>query len=590
MTTTSKRDRSDRYSHSNKVVIGVLLLLSLLNKIYDDVSSSSSSSLSSFGRSRGCCGVDAFVVYTQTPSTKTTATFYTAPVSTTFARLTRSRLFYIYNDTIGDGNDGQPSPKMAKGSTGKKEQWEIPILGPLLDRPKPLLIGESMTLKPPITPLQWYTIQTCVDAQQQQQGQDDALDSTDGSSSSTAPTKKKKTSSYVTIDESPIVAVLHQGSKEYATLAAIVGISSSSSATAGSASTTTTTNYDDDEHEDDDDDFHSKINRLALDYMNTRYYNDKSQVRLVGIGRVKLSHITTKNLDLIGHGGSTTEANHDEDDDDRDEWKEPIVVAQRIQLLWDNSTKDGEYTKASSPVHSISKLSTQASKIRMLHKQRQSLTHQLQMAQTRLDMASQQWQDYDGIGSIGSSSSSFRFYDTVPSPSASTPKRVEEESTSLAMSTTSSSSSQSTHECGVVDDADIKNNVSLTTTLPSYGASRCLNVLENYGMGFTQSAIADLDAMADVLISVVLRPYFSPQVIDSEEFIYEALSWVALSSVQMYCTSDELVDAMFHTTRTAERFDIIYNAQLRHKQDLVELTQRKQQELLDCGEECTDIF
>ena len=46
---------------------------------------------------------------------------------------------------------------------------EIPVIGPLLNVPKPLIIGESMWLDPP-TPLQWKTIEVCVEAQQKRNG------------------------------------------------------------------------------------------------------------------------------------------------------------------------------------------------------------------------------------------------------------------------------------------------------------------------------------------------------------------------------------------------------------------------------------
>jgi hypothetical protein len=315
----------------------------------------------------------------------------------------------------------------------------------------------------------------------------------------------------------------------------------------------------------------------------------------------------TKNLILNSDDDDKNQNSKDDDEGYDDDGggrstiitdKEPVVVAQKIHLLWDDSTLDGEKTKAASPVHSINRLSSQVSKIRHLHKQRQSLTRQLQMAQTRLDMASQGWEDHDGIGSIRNVS--LDFHDSVSSSSLpSSVKATEEKEDSTTLTTIASSSTpmqqpiiESYDDCDAFDERTTapQHNVSLTTTLPSSTALRCLNELDNFGLGFTQSAIVDLDAITTILISDVLRPYFSSSLIETEEFYYESFSWVALSSVQLYCTLRELEDAMFHTTRTSERLDIVYHAQIRHKQDLVELGRRKEQELLDCGEECTDIF
>jgi hypothetical protein len=86
-----------------------------------------------------------------------------------------------------------------------------------------------------------------------------------------------------------------------------------------------------------------------------------------------------------------------------------------------------------------------------------------------------------------------------------------------------------------------------------------------------------------------LAPYYSPQRIATEEFHYEAFSWVALGSIQHYLSSTDIERALESRT-TTERLEWLYRSMLDHKQDLTELAQAKSQELRDCGEECTGFF
>ena len=77
---------------------------------------------------------------------------------------------------------------------------------------------------------------------------------------------------------------------------------------------------------------------------------------------------------------------------------EPLLVA-RMELL-DDSNERGK--KISSPVHALNRISTFAQRIRFLHQDRQRIVRGLQAAQLRLEMAMNDWEDWDGIGSINS--------------------------------------------------------------------------------------------------------------------------------------------------------------------------------------------
>jgi hypothetical protein len=63
-------------------------------------------------------------------------------------------LFYQLNST----NDRSSET----GGTQPPSAYTIPVIGPLLNQP-PMLMGATVWLDPP-TPLQWKTIEVCVDA------------------------------------------------------------------------------------------------------------------------------------------------------------------------------------------------------------------------------------------------------------------------------------------------------------------------------------------------------------------------------------------------------------------------------------------
>lgn len=54
----------------------------------------------------------------------------------------------------------------------------------------------------------------------------------------------------------------------------------------------------------------------------------------------------------------------------------------------------------SSPVHALSQLGILTSRIRFVHEDRQRIVRGLEAAQVRLEMAMEDWEDYDGIGTL----------------------------------------------------------------------------------------------------------------------------------------------------------------------------------------------
>lgn len=420
---------------------------------------------------------------------------------------------------------------------------EIPIIGPLLNIEKPIIVGASIWLNPP-TPLQWKAVEASVAAQYgrtiMNRESRTALD-IDGVAGAKI--------NLATIAKSPLVAILHSGGKEYATIAAVEGIVSKKD---GSIDTSDAESF-----------------RESLASSNSLYYSDFSKIRLMAIGRAKVSHFTTKFLmdDSFIESREYDEMKDFGSVDINSITSEPLLVA-RMELL-DDSNERGK--KISSPVHALNRISTFAQRIRFLHQDRQRIVRGLQAAQSRLNMAMDNWEDWDGIGSINTSSER-------PSSLKSTKAELLDDD----------EQSDVLNRFMKEFDGDESNPSSPRHSLPiSPNAARCID-LENYGLGISSCAFVSLTSMGDVLMKK-LENFYSPTRLQSEEFEYEVFSWCALQSLQSYLSSQEIHEALFKCTNTGARLEIIYHAMIKHKMDLNELAQAKSLELRNCGEEC-DLF
>jgi hypothetical protein len=201
-----------------------------------------------------------------------------------------------------------------------------------------------------------------------------------------------------------------------------------------------------------------------------------------------------------------------------------------------------------------------------LHADRQKLVQGLQAAQARIEMASHDWEDWDGIGTL------FEEAETVA-------KEDGDDDTNINATLLQSK----IDEMLQTFSGDLN-----TCTQPLSPKAARLAELDNYGLGTVPSAYSGLHALTKVL-KEALQPYYSPTLVESEEFEYGVLSWVALRSLQAYLETADLIQAM-ESTNTCERLEGLYEAMVQHKLVLQELAQAKSQELRDCGEECTDLW
>ena len=391
-------------------------------------------------------------------------------------------------------------------------------------------------------------------------------------------------------------------------------------------------NKDRDNNDDDDDTFRELITSLSLS--SSAYYCDRSKIRLVAIGRAKLSYFQTKYIassSIAGSDGtvSTTTITRTEGqphqfeedaEDDTDattannnnkaavQPPEPILVA-RMELLSDSNENTQTNT---SPIHALNRIATLAQRIQGVHHDRQKIVSGLQIAQTQLELAMETtW--YDDADNIGASMATTT---TTTKTKTKDSKAIINEPEDITMNTTTILASPlvvpstSSHNKMLdeflqeyYDQSNNNNNININTedgTAPvhsvplSSGAARCIG-LENYGLGnaiFLFSSSYNNAARGSTLVTLTkqlaetVTKYYSPAKAQSEEFYYELFSWCAVRSIQQYISAQTLYTILYECTNTDTRLQIVYDTMLQHKLVLQELAKSKTIELQNCGEEC----
>jgi len=408
-----------------------------------------------------------------------------------------------------------------------------------------------------------------------------------------------------TIDAAPLVAVIQSGS-DLASIAAIVGYSNINSTAAGRVDTF------------DSESLRESFASLSRATRSNPYYSESSRVRLLCIGRAKLSDFRTVDItlqDTISDNTSSTTAysakpNHDrrletiplcegELDDIEEEaidrptvTKEPILIA-RMQLLLDTTTtRDGtrrnkgekeDYGRAySSPIHALSQLSMWSARICFVHNDRRRLVQRIQAAQSRLNILSWEWKDQDGIGSLFTTSSDLEKKQTALGEKADSGWEPLGPNAYTIHNPTPNHDPQ--YQGGVFTSGSTYGALSSPKVL-SPSASRLLE-LDNYGLGSTASAYSDIDRLTGVIVEL-LQVYYSPErTTRTEEFEYSMFSWVALQSVMEFSQQQESTKVAWQATNTLDRMEATYHMMISHVEALRELALAKNEELHDCGEEC----
>ncbi|KAL3757843.1 hypothetical protein ACHAWU_006151 [Discostella pseudostelligera] len=257
--------------------------------------------------------------------------------------------------------------------------------------------------------------------------------------------------------------------------------------------------------------------------------------------------------------GSATD--HDMDAEDTEL---PVVMAEFDILLDDSSIRragpsgrDVVSNHRSSSVHAIAELYRTANKVYRLHEERKKLVAGLRAGVARLRLGkkklaedvncSLEFEDCDNIGG--------GFID----------EELHEMTTEWEEMSTARSQSK--------DDDILKR-------------SR-LEAMENYGFGSygILSTIPDLTQQS----MLQLETYYSPIHRQREEYEAEVASMVIFRTLEMYATPHEVAAALLASS-AIQRLELGYEVMMRHRNELNELVTMISKELMDCGEECTDLW
>jgi hypothetical protein len=114
-----------------------------------------------------------------------------------------------------------------------------------------------------------------------------------------------------------------------------------------------------------------------------------------------------------------------------------------------------------------------------------------------------------------------------------------------------------------------------------------LEAMENYGFG----SYGILSTIPDLTHQSMLQfeSYYSPVHRQREEYEAEVASMVIFRTLEMYATPNE-VAAVLLASSTIQRLELGYEVMMRHRNELNELVMMISKELMDCGEECTDLW
>mmetsp|Transcript_27157 Transcript_27157/g.27550 ORF Transcript_27157/g.27550 Transcript_27157/m.27550 type:complete len:128 (-) Transcript_27157:251-634(-) len=111
--------------------------------------------------------------------------------------------------------------------------------------------------------------------------------------------------------------------------------------------------------------------------------------------------------------------------------------------------------------------------------------------------------------------------------------------------------------------------------------------LDNYGLK-RYAYQTSIQTLTHDLIDK-LTPFYSPTYTTREEFFYEKASFVTLRALEPYVTPKQVAKSLIGTS-SLTRLKMGYELMLEHRLLLEELAREMSDALLECGEECTDLW
>lgn len=492
------------------------------------------------------------------------------PTRTPTSITTKTALRYIQYGGIDDENNNISNNNNHPNNQGRRipRRLVIPLVGPIPNAP-PLLVGGEMLLSPP-TPGQWQSLQEAVAIHRNALAAEDQQSSEGG-----------------TIDAAPLVAVIDGVTAgptatvgRYATLAAVVGISSKDWSDADSQEA-----------------FWDSI--MAPSSCGDIIRPFSSTVRLVGVGRARLSnffHRTPTSL-LDGSGGDDVSASDEEiassldqerswdEEDDSEGYDPPIIMAQFTPLVdgsadsrADAKTLGNKESRSvyRSPVHALSELNSMLHRVSWMHDDRRRLVNGITAAKARLDARRSkdngdtgvEYNDFDDLGWVGLPRS-----DATASGSEMKAKDEISMGDFLSSFQNSRTSSDPLAELAQAEERQ--------------KAVNFLEGRENLGLSYF-GYFSSIQKLTEQALKLFV-PYYSEDHRSREEHEFEIASFVALRTVEGYASPTEVGWAL-QSTSTIERLQATYDIMATHRVQLEKMAELLSQQLMDCGEECTDLW
>lgn len=113
------------------------------------------------------------------------------------------------------------------------------------------------------------------------------------------------------------------------------------------------------------------------------------------------------------------------------------------------------------------------------------------------------------------------------------------------------------------------------------------SMFEHYGFGTYGIFSTIPDLTRELLAS--LQPYYSSAHREREEYEAEVASFVALRVLEHHASPSELSAALMAPSAT-ERLYMAYGLMSRHRDELLVLVKKMNEDLTECGEECSDLW
>ncbi|KAL7438852.1 hypothetical protein ACHAXM_006437 [Skeletonema potamos] len=291
-------------------------------------------------------------------------------------------------------------------------------------------------------------------------------------------------------------------------------------------------------------------------------------VKLTGVGRVFLyDYFSSKDagiaeeeqeleniLKLIQKFDREYEEMEDDDQEDDDDNDDIPVVMASFDVVLDNSSILGNQSSKhqdatvhrSSPIHTITELYLTANRVYRLHEERKKIVAGLKLAEARLTLGKErmkencdiEFEDCDGFGMLS----------------------------------------------GGVDFLSNQVEADITTTGTAHLSP--LAQKENYGFGSfgILSTIPDLTKE----LMLYLESYYSPSHREREEYEAEIASFVAFRCLEEYVDPSDVAPAMM-TLSATERLNMAYEVMMRHREELNEFVKMISDDLFECGDDCKDL-